>query len=98
MKKSFMVEFELPQEFSDDFVALIPEQRMKIDRLLLEGKVRTYAMALDRTILWMIVDANTEFEVLELIAGLPLSDFMDPYVSELIFHDSSEIVHEFSLN
>jgi len=98
MKRSFMVEFELPEEFSDEFVALIPEQRMMIDRLLLEGKVRTYALAMDRSVLWMIMDAASEFDVLEIIATMPLSDYLDPYISELMFHDSSEVVHEVSLN
>lgn len=93
-----MVEFELPEQFSDEFVALIPDQRTMIDRLLMEGKVRTYALAMDRSVLWMIMDAESEFEVLEIIAGMPLSDHMEPYISELMFHDSSEIVHEFSLN
>jgi muconolactone delta-isomerase len=46
----------------------------------------------------MIMDAASEFDVLEIIATMPLSDYLDPYISELMFHDSSEVVHEFSLN
>ncbi len=98
MKKSFMVEFELPEELSDDFLALIPEQREVVDRLMTQGKIRSYALSLDRSVLWVVMEAVSEFEVMEIIASLPLCDFMHPYVSELMYHNSTEVYHQFSLN
>ena len=93
-----MVEFELPEELSDDFLALIPEQREVVDRLMTHGKIRSYALSLDRSVLWVVMEAVSEFEVMEIIASFPLCDFMHPYVSELMYHNSTEVYHQFSLN
>ena len=59
-----MVEFELPEELSDDFLALIPEQREVVDRLMTQGKIRSYALSLDRSVLWVVMEAVSEFEVM----------------------------------
>jgi len=93
-----MVEFELPETFTEEFKSLIPDQRFVVDQLLADGVIRSYALALDQSILWVVIETENEFEVMEIIAQMPLSDFMDPYISELYFHNSSDAVHEFSLN
>jgi muconolactone delta-isomerase len=93
-----MVEFELPEQLTEDFLTLIPEQRLMVDNLMTEGKVRSYSLAMDRSVLWMILDANSEFEAMEIIAQLPLSDYMQPFISELMFHTTSEAALHFSLN
>jgi len=98
MKKTFMVEFELPEDFSADFMALIPKQRQVVDRLMTQGKIRSYALSMDRSVLWVVVEAASEFEVMELIASFPLADYMQPYISELMFHNSVEVYHQFSMN
>lgn len=98
MKKTFMVEFELPEELTEDFMLLIPEQREVVDRLMTQGKIRSYALSMDRSVLWVIIEAASEFEVMEIIASFPLADYMQPYVSELMFHNSTEVYHQFSLN
>lgn len=98
MKKSFMVEFELPESLSEDFLALIPEQRLAVDNLMAEGKIRSYSLALDRSVLWVIMESESEFDAMEIISQLPLSDFMHPYISELMFHHSAMAINRFSLN
>ncbi len=99
MKRTFMVEFELPEVLTDEFMSLIPEQRYVINKMMADGQLKSYSLALDRSMLWAVFDADSEFQVLELIAQMPLSDFMDPYVSELMFHNAAnDIVHQFSLN
>lgn len=99
MKRSFMVEFELPEILTDEFMSLIPEQRYVINKMMADGRLKSYSLALDRSVLWAVFEAGSEFEVLELIAQMPLSDFMEPYVSELMFHNSAdESVLHFSLN
>jgi hypothetical protein len=49
-------------------------------------------------VLWVILEAASEFEVMEIIAAMPLGDFMQPYISELMFYNSTEVYHQFSLN
>lgn len=98
MKRTYMVEFELPEELDTEFLSLIPNQRQFIDELLAKGRIRSYSLAIDRSTLWMVVDALSEFEVMELISQMPLADHMEPFVSELMFHQTRERVLEFSLN
>lgn len=93
-----MIEFELPDELTEDFMALIPEQRMVVNQMMSEGKLKSYSLAMDRSVLWVIVEATSEFEVMEIIAQMPLCDYMQPYVSELMFHNGAEINSPFSLN
>jgi len=53
---------------------------------------------MDRSILWAIFVANSEFEVLEMISEFPMADHMTPYVTELMFTNSENQVLQFSLN
>lgn len=98
MKRAFMIEFDLPDTFTEEFLALIPKQRFVINRMLMDGQIKSYSLSIDRSKLWAVVAANSDFEVMELISQMPLSDHMTPTVSELMFHNGAEIVTEFSLN
>ncbi len=97
-KKLFMIEFELPEEMTEEFQSLVPEQRHVVDKWLSEGVIKSYSLAMDRSVLWVVVEAASEFQVLEIIEQMPLADFLDPYISELMFHNSSEAMQHFSLN
>lgn len=95
----FMVEFDLPGEFSEIFMAKIPQQRMKINEFLEEGKIQSYALSMDRQRLWCVVNANTEIEVMQIIGEFPLIDYMKPYITELMFNNAVVLkVPAFSLN
>ena len=48
--------------------------------------------------LWVVVEAQSEFEVMEIIASMPLADYMQPFVSELMFYHTAEKLMQFSLN
>lgn len=98
MRKAFMIEFDLPQVFTEEFMALIPKQRYVLNELMSRGDVQSYSLALDRSRLWMIAVGETEFEIMELIEQLPLSIFMTPDISELMFHNTASLSLEFSLN
>lgn len=98
MGKAFMIEFDLPEAPGEEFFSLVPRQRYLINTLMAEGKVKSYSLAIDRSRLWMVAEADTEFEVMEMIADMPLSPYMTPSVSELMFHNTYEILVPFSLN
>ena len=93
-----MIEFDLPQVFTEEFMALIPKQRYVLNELMSRGEIQSYSLALDRSKLWMVVVGENEFEVIELIDQLPLSIFMTPDISELMFHNTASLSLEFSLN
>lgn len=98
MTKSFMIEFDLPEAPNEEFFSLIPRQRYIINNLMADGKIKAYSLAIDRSRLWVIAEAESEFEVMELISDMPLSPYMEPFISELMFHNSYETVIPFSLN
>ena len=98
MKHVYMVEFELPAEFDEEFMALIPKQRYVIRQMLAEGSVQHYSLSLDRSRLWVVMMAESEIDLMEDIARMPLIDYMTPHVSQLMFHNSASEVMQFSLN
>lgn len=98
MNRAFMIEFDLPEAPDEEFFSLIPRQRYVINNLMAEGVIKSYSLAVDRSRLWVIAQAESEFAVMEIIADMPLSPYMTPVVSELMFHNSYEAVMPFSLN
>lgn len=83
----YMVEFELPQEMTEEFMLKVPAQRSKINELMEQGKILSYALAMDRQKLWCIVDGQTEYDVIATIAEFPLINYMQPTISELMFNN-----------
>ncbi|GAB3912507.1 hypothetical protein GCM10028803_55900 [Larkinella knui] len=95
----FMVEFDLPAEMTEDFTVKIPLQRLKVNELMENGKLLTYALSYDRQKLWCVVKARTEFEALEIISEFPLISYMDPTITELMFNNIVSLrMPLFSLN
>ena len=84
----FLVEFDLPESFTERFIALIPQQRAKVNQLMRSGKLTNYALSMDRLKLWVFFIANSEAEVMELINEFPLIDMMRPTVHSLMFHEN----------
>lgn len=90
MQKEFqyMVDFTLPQILSEDFLKLIPQQRSKVNKLFREGKLINYALSLDHSKMWAVINANTELEVEDLLFELPLTRFMNFNIRMLTFYNS----------
>lgn len=95
----FMVDFTLPHALSDEFMSLIPYQSTMVKSLFSEGKLVNYALSLENAKLWAIFSANSELEVMDLIADLPLTKFMKVEISMLTFFNSEhETMPSFSMN
>ena len=84
----YMVDFTLPKILSEEFLRLIPHQRAKVNRLFREGKLVNYALSLDNSKMWAVINANSELDVLELITEMPLTRFMKIHISMLTFFNS----------
>lgn len=84
----YMVEFILPNEMTEEFVAKVPRQRLKINELMSSGKILSYSLASDRSKLWCIVRADSEYKVMEIIAEFPLIDYLNPTITELMFNNT----------
>lgn len=98
MKEFYMIEFELLDVFTKAFLNKIPEQREVIDVMVAKGLIKSYSLALNRSKLWIIASAENEFEIMDLISNLPLSEFMIPSITPLMFHNTHQKTRDFSLN
>jgi muconolactone delta-isomerase len=86
--KQFMAYIKLPDVMTEEFISLIPKQRAKINSLMRKGIIISYTLSSDRSQLWVVLDAESEINVLEVLAGFPLIRFMKPEIHELMFHNS----------
>ncbi|MEM9986761.1 MAG: muconolactone Delta-isomerase family protein [Bacteroidota bacterium] len=83
----YMVEIILPGEFTQDFAQLIPAQRARINELFGEGSIRSYSLAMDRSLLWVIFVAESTDEVEGFLDSFPIIDYCSHSTHELMFHD-----------
>lgn len=93
----YMVECKLAP-FSIEMQEQIPRQRMIVDRLFSQGVLINYTLASDRSKLWIVIQANSESELLQYIESLPMTKYSDYNYSEIMFHDSSQFIPSISLN
>ncbi len=96
--KMYMVEFDLPKVIDQSFMALIPNQQRMVMKLFKKEVLKTYTLSLDRSKLWSVVVAGSEFEVLQVLNKFPLIGYMRPKIIPLMFHNESEPAYQFSLN
>ena len=86
--KQFMVYVTLPDNPGEEFFSLVPKQRAKINSLMRKGIIISYSLSLDRSQLWIVMDAESEINVIEVLSEFPLIRFMKPEIHELMFHNS----------
>lgn len=96
---NYMVDFKLPNILSEEFMDLVPYQRIAVNKLFEEGKILSYALSLENSRLWGIFTANSELQVMDILSDLPLTPFMKVEISLLtFFNDAKTQVPKFSLN
>ncbi|GMU85851.1 MAG: hypothetical protein AMXMBFR48_10930 [Ignavibacteriales bacterium] len=83
-----MVDIDLPETITEEYMSLIPRQREQVNRLMLEGKINSYTLSLDRTKLWIILSAKSDSDVFRLLAAFPMRRYMDAKIVELAFHNT----------
>ncbi|TNE80314.1 MAG: hypothetical protein EP332_08090 [Bacteroidetes bacterium] len=93
----FLVYSKLPK-LTEEMMMKIPQHRAKIDKYLQMGKVVSYAVAADRSALWMTVFAADETAVMDLLSKLPLVEFLNPEITPLMFQLSPDLVQSVSWN
>lgn len=95
----YMIDIELPHPPTEEFIELIPGQRAQVNTLMGEGKIAGYSLSMDRSRLWVIVNAETPEAARAIIASFPIIAFINFRVHELAFHNSVRILRpQFSLN
>ena len=95
----YMLDIDLPEYLDAEFLALVPAQRAKVNQLMGKGVVATYALALDRSKLWVIILSESEADAWRVYDTFPLAEYMDPKLTELAFYNSRNVaLPQLSLN
>ena len=85
----FMIDIQIPTNPDQEFFELIPLQRTHIDKLLEQGTITGYSLSLDRSRLWITLNARTEREAVEILTAFPMFKYFEPTIYPLMFHNSS---------
>lgn len=97
--REFMAIIRLPDEFTEDFVQLVPRQRAAINLLMREGTILAYSLSADRSMLWVTIKANSKREVRDIVHSFPMYKYMKETIVELLFHEQANtLIPELSLN
>ena len=94
----YMVEFDVPQPFTEELMSMVPAQRDSIDSLFSSGKLLSYTVAADKSKVWAVMMAESESELLSYIDELPLTPYMDFDYCKLMFYNTVHFMPAMSLN
>jgi muconolactone delta-isomerase len=95
----YMIIIRFITSFNEEFVDLLPNQRVQINRLMEKGIITSYSLSADRGTLWVTLLATSLEAVEKTLRMMPLFKFMRYDIIELMFHNSP--VHaqmHFSMN
>lgn len=87
---TYIVSLRLPDLFSEEFIALIPQHQALVNQLLSEHAVETYAISADRSRGWLTINSADESGVELLLRKLPLYEYFSRIeIDELFIFDSA---------
>jgi hypothetical protein len=84
----YMVIVKFVDAFTEEFIAMIPEQRTQINRLMEKGILTSYSLTADRGTLWLTLLATSTEAVQQTMKMMPLYPFMHYEINELMFHNT----------
>lgn len=84
----YMIIIHFTSSLTQEFAALVPEQRAQINKLMEKGIVTSYSLSADRGTLWITLLATSEEGVEKTLKMMPLYTFMEYTIAELMFHNS----------
>jgi outer membrane protein assembly factor BamD (BamD/ComL family) len=97
--QQFMAEIDLPAKKTEQFLKLIPLQRSFVERMFQRGIITSYALAIDRTKIWVTFATSTQEEAEAVIRKFPITEYISYKMHELAFRNSlSNLIPAVSLN
>lgn len=95
----YLIYAHLPSFLSKEFFSLIPAQRKRIDSLFTEKVLLNYSMSNEANKIWLTLCATNMDQVYEILAELPLMQFMKVKIHELSYLETySNNLPQISLN
>ncbi|MCB0726870.1 MAG: hypothetical protein KDD00_05365 [Ignavibacteriae bacterium] len=99
LKYEFMVEIDLPQAMTEEFISLIPEQRSVVSELLSDKVLTSYSVSLESRKLWTTIIGESENDIAEVLMDFPIIEYCEYKIFRLTFHNNAGfIIPQFSLN
>lgn len=86
---SYMIDIDLPEKLDAEYLNLIPEQKNFVTKLMQEGRISNYSLSFDRRKVWVVLTAQSAFEVKNTIRSFPIYRYIRYRVHNLLFHNSS---------
>ena len=86
---TFQVHITLPDVFTRRFASLIPQQRECVNQLLQERVILNYALDIDRSHLWVTMQAKDHQTIMDVLATFPIIKDVKVEIFELAFFDSA---------
>jgi hypothetical protein len=86
--QKYMITITLPSYFSQEYIELIPRQRMKIMQMLNKGRLSSFSLNSNRSMAWMVMNAKDEADVQKQLAKFPMHRFFSYEVEELMVYDT----------
>lgn len=86
---TFQIHITLPDVFTSRFAALIPQQRERVNQLLEKHVILNYALDMERSNLWVTIQAKDQEAVMDILATFPIIKDVKVEIFELAFFDSA---------
>jgi hypothetical protein len=84
-----MIDIDLPKTLSREFIKLIPKQRAFVKRMMNEGVISNYSLSFDKKKLWVIINADTPFDVNNIVGSFPIFNHIRYKINNLLFHENN---------
>jgi len=84
MMPKFMVSLTVPEPIDEEKQALLPAERARVREMISEGALLHIFISSDFAEGWMVFETDSPEAALALMDTLPMRQFMDVKVSELI--------------
>ncbi len=88
---TFQVHIKLPDFFTKHFFALIPQQRARVNELLEQRVILSYALDMERSHLWITMQAKNQQEIMDILSTFPIIKDVKVEIFELAFFDAAPI-------
>lgn len=85
--EQYMVVFHYPEVPEMEFFSLIPQQRLLVAKMFMDGILLSYTLNEERTTLWAVFSVSSYDVAVETIERLPLTKFGSYEIHSLTFHN-----------
>ncbi|MFN8354418.1 MAG: hypothetical protein U0Y10_08235 [Spirosomataceae bacterium] len=84
----YQVSITFPSYLDQDFMAKIPQHRAYISKLIQSEVIDSYAISLERSKGWIVINADSESNVHEYLSKSPLYRYFNIEIDPLMVYDS----------